>query len=68
MWGGYGGPGPGVPHHFLDLMNDVRAARRSRRFFEQVLWPRLQALSSAPRVDAKPWRGDRIRFPVTDTD
>jgi hypothetical protein len=56
------GPGPGVPHHFLDLMNDVRAARRSRRFFEQVLWPRLQALSSAPlrRPPARRGRGPSL--------
>ena len=51
------GPGPGVPHRFLDLINDVRAARRSRRYFEQVLWPRLTALSSAPLEPPPPRRG-----------
>jgi hypothetical protein len=44
------GPEPGVPYHFLDLMKDVRAARRSRRHFEQVLWPRLAALAQRPLV------------------
>jgi hypothetical protein len=52
------GPGPGVPHRFQDLMNDVRAARRSRRYFEQVLWPRLAALSSAP-LELPPTRRGR---------
>ena len=51
------GPGPGVPHHFLDLVNDVRTARRSRRYFEQVLWPRLAALTSAPLVRPPGRRG-----------
>jgi hypothetical protein len=51
------GPGPGVPHRFQDLINDVRAARRSRRYFEQVLWPRLAALSSAPLEPPPPRRG-----------
>jgi hypothetical protein len=51
------GPGPGVPHRFLDLMNDVRAARRSRRFFEQGLWPRLAALASAPLPQPPARRG-----------
>jgi hypothetical protein len=55
-------PGPGVPHHFLDLMNDVRTARRSRRYFEQVLWPRLAALSSTPleRPPARRGRGPSL--------
>jgi hypothetical protein len=51
------GPGPGVPHRFLDLVNDVRTARRSRRYFEQVLWPRLTAFSSAPLVRPPARRG-----------
>ena len=50
-------PGPGVPHRFQDLINDVRAARRSRRYFEQVLWPRLAAMSSAPLEPPPPRRG-----------
>ena len=41
-------PEPGVPHHFQDLAGDLRSALRSRRYFEQALWPRLQALSSRP--------------------
>jgi hypothetical protein len=51
------GPGPGVPHRFLDLVNDVRAALRSRRYFEQVLWPRLEALSRHPLVRPPRRRG-----------
>jgi hypothetical protein len=41
---------PDVPHHFLDLMSDVRAALRSRRHFEDVLWPRLTAFTTRPLV------------------
>lgn len=41
-------PEPAVPHHFLDLASDVRAAMRSRRYFEEVLWPRLEALAGRP--------------------
>lgn len=53
------GPEPSVPYHFLDLANDVRAARRSRRHFEKVLWPRLVALAPRPlvRPPARPGRG-----------
>jgi hypothetical protein len=47
-------PGPVVPHHFLDLMSDVRTALRSRRYFDEVMWPRLTTFSTAtferPRV------------------
>ena len=42
------GPAPGVPHHFVDLASDVRTALRSRRYFETVLWPRLEALAGRP--------------------
>ena len=42
------GPEPGVPHHFGDLASDVRTAMRSRRYFETVLWPRLEALAGRP--------------------
>lgn len=42
------GPEPGVPHHFADLASDVRTAMRSRRYFETVLWPRLEALAGRP--------------------
>jgi hypothetical protein len=51
------GPPPGVPHHFLDLMRDVRTAARSRRYFEHVLWPRLTALTSRPLVPPPVRRG-----------
>jgi hypothetical protein len=44
------GPAPGVPHHFLDLANSVRAALRNRRHFEEVLWPRLVAFARRPLV------------------
>jgi hypothetical protein len=46
------GPVPEVPLHLLDLMADVRTALRSRRYFEDSLWPRLVAL--APRPLARP--------------
>jgi hypothetical protein len=46
------GPEPAVPHHFVDLVSDVRTALRSRRYFEEVLWPRLAAL--APRPPERP--------------
>ena len=41
---------PGVPHHAVDLTGDVRTALRSRRYFERVLWPRLEALAGRPLV------------------
>ena len=47
---GHRGPEPSVPHHFVDLTSDVRAALRSRHYFERVLWPRLQALAPRPLV------------------
>jgi hypothetical protein len=52
-------PAPSVPHHFLDLVSDVRAALRSRRYFERALWPRLTALTSRPlvRPPSRPGRG-----------
>src|SRR5206468_2474710 len=37
------GPAPGVPYHVVELTSDVRTALRSRRYFETVLWPRLEA-------------------------
>jgi hypothetical protein len=39
---------PEVPAHFLGLTSDVRAALRSRRYFEHVMWPRLTALAAGP--------------------
>jgi hypothetical protein len=42
------GPGPAVPHHFEELVAAVRAALRSRRQFEEGLWPRLAALTAHP--------------------
>ncbi len=52
-------PEPEVPHHYLGLMSDVRAALRSRRYFDNVMWPRLQALSPGPldRPPVRPGRG-----------
>jgi hypothetical protein len=41
---------PAVPYHFLDLVGDLRAAARSRRYFDTVLWPRLEALAGRPLV------------------
>jgi len=54
---GHRGPEPTVPHHFVDLASDVRAALRSRRYFERVLWPRLQALAPRPLVRPSVRRG-----------
>lgn len=51
------GPEPSVPHHFLDLTRDVRAALRSRRYFDEVLWPRLAAFTSRPLVRPPVRRG-----------
>lgn len=51
------GPEPSVPQHFLDLSSDVRAALRSRRYFEGTLWPRLQSLTSRPLVRPSVRRG-----------
>jgi len=50
---------PEVPHHYRGLMSDVRAALRSRRYFDNVMWPRLQALSTSPldRPPVRPGRG-----------
>ena len=41
---------PSAPLRLQELMEDVRAARRSRRHFERSLWPRLTALASRPLV------------------
>jgi hypothetical protein len=56
------GPEPAVPHHFLGLASDVRAALRSRRYFEKVLWPRLEALTARPlvRPPVRPGRGPSL--------
>ena len=43
-------PLPDVPYRLLELVRDVRAALRSRRHFEKVLWPRLVALTRRPLV------------------
>jgi hypothetical protein len=50
---------PAVPHRFRDLTRDVRAALRSRRYFDEVLWPRLLAFTSQPppRPPARRGRG-----------
>ena len=51
-------PEPGVPEPFLARMDDVRAAARSRRYFEEVFWPRLAALTPdpLPRPGARTFR------------
>jgi len=55
-------PEPGVPHHFHDLASDVRTALRSRRYFDKVLWPRLEALAPEPlaRPAPRPGRGPSL--------
>jgi hypothetical protein len=46
---------PAVAPRLVALVADVRAAVRSRRHFEHVLWPRLRALSrrAPPRPPAR---------------
>jgi hypothetical protein len=39
---------PAVPLRFEELIDDVRATRRSRGHFERIMWPRLTALTSRP--------------------
>jgi len=56
------GAPPAVPLRFQDLIGDVRAARRSRRHFERILWPQLTALVSRPlaRPPARLGRGPSL--------
>ncbi len=53
---------PVIPLRFLDLIHDVRAALRSRRHFEKVLWPRLMSLAQRPlvRPASRPGRGPSL--------
>jgi hypothetical protein len=51
------GPVPAVPYHVVELTSDVRTALRSRRYFETVLWPRLEALAGRPLVRPARRRG-----------
>ena len=55
-------PEPAVPHHFRNLASDVRTALRSRRYFQQGLWPRLVALAPRPleRPPLRPGRGPSL--------
>ena len=48
---------PGAPQRLLELTASVRAALRSRRHFEKVLWPRLTALATRPLVPPPLRRG-----------
>jgi hypothetical protein len=41
---------PAVPLRFEELIDDVRATRRSRGHFERIMWPRLTALAPRPLV------------------
>jgi hypothetical protein len=52
-----GPPGPAVPHHALELASDVRTAARSRRYLEDVLWPRLEALAGRSLTPPRRRRG-----------
>ena len=58
---------PAVPLRLEELMDDVRAARRSRGHFERIMWPRLTALAGRPlvrppdRLGRGPTRGDLRR-------
>ena len=42
------GSPPAIPLRFEELIDDVRATRRSRGHFERIMWPRLTALASRP--------------------
>jgi hypothetical protein len=48
---------PAVPLRFQELIEDLRASRRSRRHFERILWPRLTALASRPLTPPPARRG-----------
>lgn len=54
---------PAVPLRFEELIDDVRATRRSRGHFERILWPRLTALAAGPlvRPPARLGRGPSLR-------
>ena len=57
------GSPPAVPLRFEELIDDVRATRRSRGHFERIMWPRLTALASRPLVGppARLGRGPSLR-------
>ena len=56
------GSPPAVPLRFEELIDDVRATRRSRGHFERIMWPRLTALASRPlaRPPARLGRGPSL--------
>ena len=62
---------PAVPLRLEELMDDVRAARRSRSHFERIMWRRLTALAGRPLVPPRarlgrgPTLGD-LRRVITD--
>lgn len=41
---------PALPLRLEELIDDVRATRRSRGHFERIMWPRLTGLASRPLV------------------
>lgn len=53
----------GVPHRLRETESSLRAALRSRRHFERVLWPRLTSLARRPlpAPPARRGRGPRLR-------
>ena len=63
-------PGPlaAGPLRFEELIDDVRATRRSRGHFERIMWPRLTALAGRPlarpstRLGRGPSLGDLRRM------
>jgi hypothetical protein len=56
------GSPPAVPLRLEELIDDVRATRRSRGHFERIMWPRLTALASRPlaRPPARLGRGPSL--------
>lgn len=51
-----------VPLRLLDLISDVRVALRSRRYFEEIFWPRVAGLARhpPPRPSLRPGRGPSL--------
>jgi hypothetical protein len=56
------GSPPAVPLRLEELIDDVRATRRSRGHFERIMWPRLVGLASRPlaRPPARFGRGPSL--------
>jgi hypothetical protein len=56
-------PRPAQDERFLRLRDDLVWSRRSRRYFDAILWPRLLALGGAGLAPPAPRRWIRRRGP-----